>query len=270
MTTAERKFVRTVWDYYSKQGRHDLPWRKTHSPYRILVSEVMLQQTQVERVIPKYREFLKQFPTLSSLAESSLSEVLLLWQGLGYNRRAKMLHENAKTAVKIFRGHLPHSSEKLVTLPGIGPYTAGAIMAFAYSEPVPFIETNIRSAYIHHFFTDKNDVSDSEIFRLIEKTLDRKNPREWYYALMDYGASIKKKFGNPNSRSKHYARQSRFKGSDREIRGALLRLLLKGPKTRTALLRELPFEDVRVDMLTEKLLKEGLIYKTQGRYMLPH
>ncbi len=269
MTKREQKFVKEVWNYYRRHGRQSLPWRKTTNPYRILVSEIMLQQTQVERVIPKYQAFLKQFPTPKKLSEASLGEVLKTWQGLGYNRRAKMLHECAKQIVSGHRGRFPRTYTELIKLRGVGPYTAGAIMAFAFNTPVPIIETNIRSIFIHYFYNNATDVTDKEIFEIVERTLDRKNPREWYYALMDYGVYIKKEFGNPNSRSKHYTKQSVFKGSDREIRGAILRLLSRTGETRAQLLKKLPFEDIRVDAQLEKLLKESLIEKRLVKYVLP-
>lgn len=269
LTQTEKKFVDTVWKYYEHHGRHNLPWRKTRNPYRILVSEVMLQQTQVARVIPKYSEFLKQFPTIHSLANARLGEVLRVWQGLGYNRRAKMLHECAREIIRIFNGKIPRTHEKLVTLKGVGAYTSGAVCAFAYNIPVPVIETNIRSVYLHHFFRKKENITDEEIVRLIERTLDYNNPREWYYALMDYGAYIKKKVGNQNVRSKHYSTQPAFRGSDREIRGAIIRSLTKGSKTHTQLCTELPFENTQIITQTFNLMREGLIIKKKRVFTLP-
>jgi A/G-specific adenine glycosylase len=268
MNKKEKELVRTVKEYYRRHGRRSLPWRRTRDPYHILVSEVMLQQTQVERVIPKYKLFLRTFPAVHTLAQSSLSSVLRVWQGLGYNRRAKMLHECAKRITKKYNGQFPRTHEELMELPGIGHYTAGALMAFAFNKPIPVIETNIRSVYLHHFFKGKTDITDAEITRLVERTLDTKNPREWYYALMDYGAHIKKEFGNPNSRSKHYARQSAFKGSDREIRGAIIRLLAKKSYTRAQFQKELLFSDIRIDATLMKLIREALIMFKHGRYHL--
>lgn len=269
MNRREQQFVKTVWEYYERHGRRSLPWRLTTNPYRILVSEIMLQQTQVDRVIPKYRAFLKAFPTIKKLSVASLGEVLILWQGLGYNRRAKMLHACAQKVVHECRGRFPKTHSELMELPGVGHYTAGAVMAFAYNEAISIIETNIRTVFIHHFFKDAADISDQEIVRSVERTLDRKNPREWYYALMDYGAYLKKEFGNPNVQSKHYAKQSTFKGSDREIRGAIIRLLTTRSATRTELLKSLPFEDIRIDAQVEKLLQEQMLVCRAGKYSLP-
>lgn len=185
------RFRGLVYDYYEKSGRHSLPWRNTRDPYKILVSEIMLQQTQVNRVLQKYEEFLKAFPDVGSLAEASTGEVLKIWQGLGYNRRALNLKRAAEIIKKDFRGEFPETAESLESLPGIGQSTRGAIMAFAFGTPTAFIETNIRSIYIHHFFKGEKNVHDREIMPLIEKTLDTENPRDWYYALMDYGVHLK-------------------------------------------------------------------------------
>lgn len=157
----EKKFVKTVWEHYQRHGRRSLPWRRTKNPYYILVSEIMLQQTQVDRVIPKYTSFLKQF-TVKRLSEASLGDVLREWQGLGYNRRAKLLHQCAIQIGNEYKGKFPKTHAELMKLPGIGHYTAGAIMAFAYNSPVPIIETNIRTVFIHHFFHDATDISDEQ------------------------------------------------------------------------------------------------------------
>lgn len=250
-----KQFQSAVWKNYHDNGR-SFPWRKTKNPYEILVSELMLQQTQTERVVPKYESWLKQFPTAESLAEASLANVLTAWSGLGYNRRAKFLQNACKEIVTRFSGKFPKTAEELETLPGVGPYTARAVCAFAFNKPETVIETNIRSVFIFTFFNQKktetdlgsaqkdtktdnktsqsakktNDssgikVPDSEILPLIEQTVDTENPREWYYALMDYGAELKKKVVNPSRRSSGYTKQSKFEGSLRQARGAILRQL---------------------------------------------
>ncbi len=269
MNKKEEKFIETIKEYYKRHGRRSLPWRITRDPYHILVSEIMLQQTQVERVIPKYEQFLEQFPTVEKLAEASLGDVLRLWQGLGYNRRAKMLHACAKIVAKDFRGQTPKTREELISLPGIGRYTAGAVMAFAYNKAIPIIETNIRSVYLHHFCKKQTDITDKELLPYIERTLDTKNPRTWYYALMDYGVYIKRTYGNPNERSKHHTKQSTFKGSDREIRGAIIRLLTEKSYTRNKLVSLLPFEDIRIDAQLAKLGEEGLMVQKGAYFTLP-
>lgn len=269
MNKQEKKFIETVWAYYRKEGRYTLPWRKTKNPYRILVSEIMLQQTQVERVIPKYKSFLKKFPSFASLASAPLGDVLREWQGLGYNRRAKMLLECAKVITNEYQGVFPKTHSALMKLPGVGHYTAGAVMAFAYNEAVPIIETNIRTVFIHHFFHDDVDILDSQIVQLTVLFLDRENPREWYYALMDYGAHLKKTIGNQNARSKHYTKQSTFKNSDRHIRGAIIKTLSAQGKTRKSLHLELPFDAQRIDEQVEQLMREGMIVLQKRKYCLP-
>lgn len=261
-------FQAHVWAFYEKQGRHDLPWRKTKNPYKILVSEVMLQQTQVSRVREKYAEFLKAFPNVKILANASLSEVLRVWQGMGYNRRAKYLHDTAQKIMLEHRGNVPKSEQALRALPGIGHYTANAILTFAHNEPRVFIETNIRRVFIHHFFKNKRGVSDKEILPLIEATLDTKNPREWYYALMDYGAQLPKITKlNSNKQSKHYAKQSSFKGSPRELRGKIIRSLSKEPRTLLALKRECD-NDLRLKEILSALTREKLIQYEKRKYQL--
>lgn len=271
MNKKQEEFVKNVWEHYHNFGRHNLLWRRTKNPYKILISEIMCQQTQVERVFPKYTLFLEQFPTVDDLASAKLRDVIIVWQGLGYNRRAKMLHECAQELVRTYDGTFPKSYESLKALPGIGPYTAGAILAFAFNTPVPVIETNIRTVYLHHFYKGKTKVTDTELFCHIEATLSRDNPREWYWALMDYGTYLKKKFGNPNNRSKHYTKQSTFKGSDRHIRGAIVKILAQEKRkiTRTYLHTELTlFKPVRIDAQLKKLVKEKLLTQTGKTYML--
>jgi A/G-specific adenine glycosylase len=263
------KFQETVWEYYRSFGRHTLLWRKTRNSYRILVSEVMLQQTQVDRVIPKYREFLKAFPTVKALAQASLSDALRLWSGLGYNRRAMHLKRAAEVIVEGHAGRMPRTVEALEALPGIGPYTARAVATFAYDEPTILIETNIRTVFLHHFFKDAvSPIADRDILPLIEAVLDRDHPREWYYALMDYGAYLKKAVGNVNRASKHYARQSRFEGSRRQARGSILRMLLDGPKTKKELQTSLNRPIEQVLEFLKILAVEGYIIEKKGRYSL--
>lgn len=267
MTTAQFRHV--VYSYYKHEGRHTLPWRQTHDPYRVMVSELMLQQTQVLRVIPKYEAFLKKFPTIQTLAREEQGSVLMLWQGLGYNRRAKHLHAAARAIVDHHHGVFPRIKEELIALPGVGPYTASAILAFAYNTPTVLIETNVRTVYIHHFFNDKKGVHDNELLPLIEKTMDTKNPREWYAALMDYGSHLKKTIGNVNKKSAHYVRQSKFKGSNREVRGAILRLLTqKGSLNLSVILTETGFSKERCEAQLAALTDEELIKKVRGRYFL--
>jgi A/G-specific adenine glycosylase len=218
-------FQAEVREHY-RNNRRDLPWRRTHDPYAILVSEVMLQQTQVVRVLEKYPLFLAHFPTICALAQAEVGEVLAAWSGLGYNRRALSLHRAAKLIADQYQGRVPESMSELRRLPGVGAATAAAVSAFAFGHPEPFIETNIRSAFIHFFFQDLDGVSDADILPLVDKTLDRNDPREWFYALMDYGVWVKKTFKNPSRRGKHHALQSPFAGSRRQMRARVLQALL--------------------------------------------
>lgn len=260
------RFKKTIWNYYKKHGRHDLPWRKTKDPYKILVSEVMLQQTQVNRVIEKYKSFLKKFPTVKALAQAPLKEVLLEWQGLGYNRRAKYLKLCAEKVTHEHEGTFPKTVKELTALPGIGPATAGDILAFAYNIPVPVIETNIRSVFIHFFKTSTDQpVHDRDLLPLIEKALDIKNPREWYWALFDYGAYLKQT-RNPNTESKHYVKQSPFKGSNREKRSQILKLILTGAKSEKEITKALGYESDVVQKNLEQMVKEQLIKKIDSKY----
>lgn len=218
-------FQTAVWDHYSLHGR-DLPWRHTHDAYRILVSEVMLQQTQVARVLQKYGPFLSSFPTVKALGAASVVEVLRSWSGLGYNRRALWLYEAAGIIVDRHQGRVPASADALRLLPGVGRSTAAAVCVFAFDQPQVFIETNIRSAFIHFFFPGVESVADADILPLVEATLDRQRPRDWYYALMDYGVWVKKTDANPGRRSRHYAVQTPFAGSRRQLRAQVLQALL--------------------------------------------
>lgn len=265
-----RSFLKTLFAFYEREGRHHLPWRKTKDPYRILVSEIMLQQTQVDRVIPKYRAFLKRFPNATALSEASLGAVLIAWQGLGYNRRAKHLKAAAEAVVQS-GGRFPKTFEGLKALPGVGPYTAAAVMAFAYNEAVPLLETNVRTVLMHHFWpSEATDVTDKELLELVTALLPKDDARHFYAAMMDYGSYLKRTVGNHSVRTKSYQKQSPFKGSDRQLRGAILRALTTGPLTRTALLALAPKADeLRVDAQLEALVREGLVTGKGRRFSLP-
>lgn len=257
-------FQEIVWEYYHSHKR-DLAWRQPDTtPYQIMVSEIMLQQTQVPRVIEKYQQFLQAFPTIEALSAASLHDVLTLWQGLGYNRRAKFLREAAKQVVQEYKGVMPRTVTELVALPGIGHNTASAIIVYAYNQPLAFIETNIRSVYLHHFFDDTPQVSDAAILEYVAQTVDQENPREWYWALMDYGTYIKKQFGNPNRRSAVYTRQSTFEGSNRQLRGAILRILTEGATEEQVVIANL--EDNRSQTVLNELVQEGLVVR-EGAYI---
>jgi A/G-specific adenine glycosylase len=270
LTTRQiRTFQKIIWSYYYANGRHDLPWRKTRNPYHILVSEVMLQQTQVERVLSKYMLFLNIFPTLKSLASAPLSDIITVWQGLGYNRRAVALKKTAGIITDTYHGRFPKMPDVLRTLPGIGHATASAIAAFAFNRPVLFVETNIRTVFIHYFFPRKKKIHDGEIISLLEQTLDASQSREWYYALMDYGAYLKMTYRNPNNRSVHYVKQSRFQGSSRQVRGQIMRLLLQnGAMSRSRIERSLQTREYDIDAILDQLRKDELIRKKGSTYVI--
>jgi len=225
-----------------------------------MVSEMMLQQTQVRRVIPKYAEFLTSFPTVAALAAAPLAEVLRAWSGLGYNRRAQYLHRAAQIITSQYAGQIPPAATALVKLPGIGPNTAGALLAYAFNQPVVFIETNVRTVFLHHFYKHQTTVADREIIRLVAATLDYEQPREWYWALMDYGSFIKRTIGNLNRASVSYRPQSPFTGSRRAIRGKIVRLLTAAPTHQRHL--AVLVDDERFDAVLADLLREGLIQRS--------
>lgn len=220
----------------------------------------MLQQTQTSRVVDKYIQFTRAFPTFAALANAPLGDVLLKWQGLGYNRRAISLKKIAEHVTNTLKGELPQDIVALDDLPGIGYATACSIRAFAWNLPAPFIETNIRRVYIHFFFSNLKKVNDQTILPLVAKTLNTEKTREWYYALMDYGAYLKSIVPNPNRKSAHYTKQSVFVGSNREVRGAILKLMTsKKIITRVELLKLLPFEKNKVEKNLLDLTKEGFL-----------
>ena len=271
MTNISRKtqkinyFKQFIKKWY-KKNRRFFPWRRTKNPYYILVSEIMLQQTQTDRVKKKYEQFLETFPDWNSLAHAPLRNILTVWQGLGYNRRALALKKIAQKVVSDFKGKLPLERGILTTFPGIGTYTAGALLTFIANQPVIFIETNIRTVFIHFFFKKQKSVNDCEIIPLIEKTIDKKNPREWYFALMDYGVILKKHNTSLNKKSAHYTKQSRFKGSNREVRGKILKLLISEKKmTESDLIQKLQENPKKVRKNVKDLLKEKLILEKKGK-----
>ncbi|UFS69907.1 A/G-specific adenine glycosylase [Geomonas sp. RF6] len=266
--TAEQveRFREEVYSHYRQFGRK-LPWRETHDPYAVLVSELMLQQTQVQRVVPKYADFLASFPSFRDLALAPLSEVLSRWQGLGYNRRALFLQRCAGEVMERFDGELPADVELLETLPGIGQYTARAVAAFAFGEPTVFIETNIRALFLHRFFPDSEAVPDRAILPLVAQTVDRIDPRHWYYALMDAGALLKREVANPGRRSAHHTRQSPFCGSNREQRSWILKALLADPgSTAEKLLLALPLEPDSLLKNLHQLQREGFLREERGGF----
>jgi A/G-specific adenine glycosylase len=261
-------FRETIYAH-SHANPRPLPWRETDDPYRIFVSEMMLQQTQVERVIGKYGEFLAAFPDFRTLASAPLRDVLAAWQGLGYNRRALSLHRAARLVIEEYGGELPSDPRILETFPGVGHATAREIAAFAFRIPAAFIETNIRRVLLHFFFVDRDRVGDREILPIAEAVLDADNPREWHYALMDYGVMLKKTIPNPNLRSAHYHRQSPFRGSPRQRRAMILRFLVSaGEATAVEIGPIIGTDPETTAVMLRELAGEGFLSEDGGRYRI--
>ena len=269
METDIEDFLISLRRFYEESGRHDMLWRQPESdgsldPYKILVSELMLQQTQVVRVAPKFVAFTERFPTVQAMAAASLGDVLGLWSGLGYNRRAKFLWQAAVAITTDFDGHFPRTPADLQKLPGVGPNTAGAIMAYAYNQPVIYLETNIRTVLIHHFFQNELAIPDKTLRAVLKQIvwqleLSEMSPREFYWAMMDYGAYLKQTVGNLNRASSSFVKQSTFHGSRRQVRGQVIRLLTERKYTIDELVKTL--SDERAVSVIDDLVSEGLLQK---------
>ena len=276
---ARDEFVDLVWQRGAELYR-ELPWRNVADAYAVLVSEVMLQQTQVTRVLKYWARWLELFPSVDALAAADTATVLEAWQGLGYNRRALSLKRACEECSATRAGTLPRTVDELVMLPGIGPATAAGVVAFAYDEPAVYLETNVRSVFLHELFPESEGVSDKAIAPYVADTCPADNPRDWYYALLDYGAHLKAQGVNPSRRSAHYARQSAFDGSHRQKRSFLLRQVLAAPQgiTRRELARSLNKEEVkagRTDVdeaafcaLIAELVAEGF-FREDGDLLIP-
>lgn len=260
-------FQKVIYNHYRRYGR-TFPWRETTNPYHILVSEIMLQQTQTQRVIHKYGNFIETFPDFSALAASPLQKILEVWHGLGYNRRALNLKKIAEIVVTQYNSILPDNPDILQTFPGIGKATACAIAAFAYNEPTVFVETNIRTVFVYFFFQEQKTVKDTQILPLVEKTLDTANPRTWYYALTDYGVMLKKRY-NLNKKSYHYQKQSPFKGSNRQIRGMIIKALITKSRTEPELLQMIEGNPERIKKILLQLEKEKFIKRNGKMIFIP-
>ena len=302
--------LRVFVEFVAKKGRElyrDLPWRRTYDPYAIWISEVMLQQTQVSRVDGRWQRWLERFPTVDALAAAAPSDVLEEWQGLGYNRRALSVHRAAQ-AISEAGGVFPQDSKELVKLPGIGPATAAGIRAFAFNLHGVYLETNVRTVFLHELYPQAEGVPDSELVPLVELTCPASvedavdavaagadsavntaaetdetelTPRSWYYALLDYGAYLKKTIPNPSRRSKSHVKQSRFEGSHRQKRAELLRVLLAHKDEGGAVFETLHQELCQIEVnagretldeqvtlgLLEELAKEGFCQKNDEYWM---
>ncbi|MEI6400457.1 MAG: A/G-specific adenine glycosylase [bacterium] len=256
-----KEFRKMLYDWYKKNGRHSLPWRQTTDPYSIFISELMLQQTQAPRVVPKYEAFLKKFPTAKVLARANTQTILQYWQGLGYNRRALFAQRACIEIQKTYKGIFPKSRDSLISLPGIGPYTARAICVFAYNQSELVIETNVRTVIIHHFLQNKENVADSEIETILKEIVDTKNPRKFYSAMMDYGTYLKGQGIKTHRKSTTYQKQSKFEGSFRQIRGQLVKAYASGGYKNVQKLIRLQEKVVKNDYkkALELLVKEGIV-----------
>ncbi|HOT02620.1 MAG TPA: A/G-specific adenine glycosylase [Methanolinea sp.] len=262
------EFQEKVYRFY-RVFRRDLPWRNTHDAYSIFVSEMMLQQTQVERVLERYSRFIVRFPDFSTLAEAPFPEVLGEWKGLGYNRRAIFLHRIARLVIDEYEGRLPDDETTLMSFPGIGEATAASLVAFVFNRPSIVIETNVRRVFLHHFFEGQSGVKDTEIRPFVAVTCDRESPREWYYALMDLGSALKKQIPNPNRRSAHYRKQAPFEGSDRMVRGRILGILVRDGEVRESdLPLKLGIDPQRAEAILATLEKEGFLKREGERAVL--
>jgi len=224
----------------------------------------MLQQTQTYRVVPKYMNWLTRFSTVQLLATASLADVLTAWSGLGYNRRGKYLWETAREIVERFKGQVPVIYENLRTLPGIGEYTANAILAFAYNQPTIVLETNIRTALLHHFFSESTEkISDKQLKSVLADVIDKQDPRNWYYALMDYGAWLKSEGYDYFHKQKNHTKQKPFKGSERFVRGYLIRESIKFKELRLQDIKLPGYTKQQIQKVANDLEKEGLLQQTK-------
>ncbi len=272
------QFRAGVYRHYREEGR-DFPWRRTRDPWLILTSEIMLQQTRTETVAAKWDPWVSAYPSPEALAAAPLAEVLLRWKGLGYNRRALALRAAASRISSEYAGEVPVSEPDLRSLSGVGPYTARAVRAFAFGLPGIVLETNVRAVFLFYFFPDRQKVPDRELEPLVEATLDREDPRSWYYALMDYGSALKKREPNPGRRSSAYSRQSPFEGSHRQVRAAVLHsLAARGELSPDALLSAVAEElgprgrkpdlNTRVARALSELSAEGFLEVRDGAVRL--
>lgn len=267
-----KAFREEIWNHYHQEGR-EFPFRSPRHyqvPYRVVISEIMLQQTQATRVQGKYLEFLKKFPDFKSIERATQAEILEAWKGLGYNRRALALKKIARMILHDHGGHVPREIDKLEEFPWIGPNTAASISTFAFNLPNVFIETNIRTVYLHFFFKNEKEVMDAEILPLVKQTLDTSNPREWYYALMDYGVFLKKRYKNKIAkRGKQYKRAASFTGSSRQARGKILRLVLQQPRSLDEITKHLGDEKPdSIPSILKDMIKEGFLSRDGEMYSI--
>jgi A/G-specific adenine glycosylase len=295
MPAPDRAAVRRrLFAWFAQHGRHDLPWRRDYDAWHVLASEIMLQQTQVDRVRPKFEEFVRRWPRPSGLAATPLADFLRFWSGLGYNRRAMALHRLAGVVARDHGDVVPADVEALRSLPGIGPYTAGAVLAFAHNNDVAFFDTNVRRVLLRiaragEFAESlpEGPALDAEVAAWLPKG----RSREWYALLMDFGSAVctgrrpkcascpvaasclaAPRFLAGEVPTQRLVRpQSKFEGSLRQVRGAILRELSAAPHDRGIHLDEFVarFRDRDVAGIVTGLVKEGMVAVTNGRVVLP-
>lgn len=263
-------FQHKIFSWWTTHNR-DLPWRHTRDPYEIMVSEVMLQQTQVLRVLPKYAEFIEAFPTVSILAKTTPADVLRIWKGMGYNRRALYLQKASKVIVVIYHGKFPVSEKELVKLPGLGIYTARAILVFAYGQEVPLVDTNIRQIITHFFFKDQPQ-KESIIEEVAKQLVPLGKSWEWHQALMDFGALAMTNIQYPMTNRK---KQKPFKDSNRYYRGRMIDRLRDGEVQQDKLIEECVClygkPRSHINSIIASLIKDGLIeFPSHGILRLPN
>lgn len=275
-------FQKHVWDWYTK-NRRSLPWRpprlsssqtwcRNHA-YEIFISEIMLQQTQVDRVIPFFEKFITELPDWEALATCPQPKLLKLWKGLGYNRRALNTKRAAQYILAHHDGILPKDLKELQKIPNVGVYTSAALMNFVHRTPTPLIETNVRTVFFHHFYPNQENISDEKIMKKVSATLHTENPREWMYALMDYGSHLRSEGVRITSKSKHYTKQKSFKGSKREIRGKILEILLDEPVLSPEILEQKITDEIKDNEnnpmhIIEDMIEEGFLEKKRGMVMI--
>ena len=257
------RFQTKILDFY-RQHKRELPWRKTTDPYKILLSEIMLQQTQVPRVIPYYTQWIQQWPTIHDLAQAPRKEVLATWMGLGYNSRAVRFHQAAETISTTFKGDVLQAMEHYAEVPGVGPYTSKAVQIFAANKDVVTVDTNIRRIFIHEFDLPES-ISDNDLWKLAEHCLPKGKSREWHNALMDYGSQV---LTSQKTKIPPKTKQSAFEGSDRQIRAQILRLLLREPLSLKQLLEKIPVSQQRIQLIIEKLEREELLNQIDRKYTI--
>ncbi len=255
-----RKFQQDILSFYEKRGR-DLPWRKTTDPYKILISEIMLQQTQVDRVIPYYQRWLKKWPTVQKLANASRTAVLKAWMGLGYNNRGINIHKAAQKIMEDYKGDVLAAVKDYKNVPGIGPYTSAAVRIFSANEDIITVDTNIRRIYMHEF----NLKDDSKVGELAQQCLPKGRSRDWHNALMDYGATF---LTARRAGIRPKTQQSKFEGSDRQIRAQILRSILnEGAKSEAELRALTQTESKRLKAVLAKLVRDDVL-KAGKKYSL--